>query len=119
MNWSEQSFTAYLKAVDDTLEAFYDVASDQDELEAIADAHQSELKALRMEGVLIERERAERFLFGWYRQLRDIWLAWPARISAQLAQDLGSDHQTIHRALEGRIRSLLAELADTEPTGIE
>jgi hypothetical protein len=39
MNWSEQSFTSYLNAVDETLEAYYGVTSDQDELEFIADAH--------------------------------------------------------------------------------
>jgi hypothetical protein len=37
MNWSGQSFVAYLKAVDDTLEAFYGAASDLDELETIAE----------------------------------------------------------------------------------
>jgi hypothetical protein len=40
MNWSEIPFIEYLKAVDDTLEAFYGNASDQDEFEAIAVAHQ-------------------------------------------------------------------------------
>ena len=40
MNWSEQPFIAYLKALDDTLEAFYGAASDQDELESIKQAHE-------------------------------------------------------------------------------
>lgn len=52
MNWSEQPFIAYLKAVDDTLDAFYGKASDQDEFEAIAEAHQQnippETEALRL-----------------------------------------------------------------------
>jgi len=52
MSWSEASFIQYLKAVDDTLEAFYGQASDQDELETIADAHQQnvppETTALRL-----------------------------------------------------------------------
>lgn len=40
MNWSEVPFIEYLKAVDDTLEAFYGRTSDPAEFEAIADAHQ-------------------------------------------------------------------------------
>ena len=52
MNWSEQSFIAYLKAVDDTLEAFYGKKSQPEEFEAIADAHQQnvspETVALRL-----------------------------------------------------------------------
>ncbi len=39
MNWSEQSFIAYLNAVDETLEAYYGVRSDQDELESLAQTH--------------------------------------------------------------------------------
>lgn len=52
MIWSEQPFIAYLKAVDDTLEAFYGTASDQDELEFIKQAHEEnvppETAALRL-----------------------------------------------------------------------
>lgn len=56
MNWAEWPFIEYLSAVDDTLEAYYGVKSDQDELETIARAHQQNcppdttafrLKALR------------------------------------------------------------------------
>ncbi len=43
MNWSEAPFIEYLKAVDDTLEAFYGKPSDQDEFNAIADAHQQNI----------------------------------------------------------------------------
>ena len=39
MNRLEQSFIHYLNAVDDTLEAYYGVKSDEDELEFIAQAH--------------------------------------------------------------------------------
>ncbi|WP_372846763.1 hypothetical protein [Pontiella sp.] len=52
MNWSEQPFVAYLKAVDDTLDAFYGSASDPDDFETLADAHQRnvppETAALRL-----------------------------------------------------------------------
>mgnify|MGYP006902110497 CR=1 FL=1 len=52
MNWPESPFIEYLKAVDDTLEVFYGKASDQDELEGIAEAHQRnippETAALRL-----------------------------------------------------------------------
>ena len=85
----------------------------------IADAHQSHLKAQRMEGKLTDREMAERFVFGWYRQLRDAWLAWPARISAVLAAEINGEYSVVHAALERHVHDLLSELADAEPTGIE
>ena len=43
MNWSEVSFIEYLKAVDDTLEAFYERTSIPEEFEAIAEAHQQNI----------------------------------------------------------------------------
>ncbi len=43
MNGPESSFINYLYAVDETLEAYYGVQSDQDELEFIAQAHSENL----------------------------------------------------------------------------
>ncbi len=43
MIWSEVPFIEYLKAVDDTLDAFYGKTSDPEEFEAIADAHQQNI----------------------------------------------------------------------------
>jgi hypothetical protein len=43
MNWSEVPFIEYLKAVDDTLEAFYGSGSDQDEFEQIKQAHEQNI----------------------------------------------------------------------------
>jgi hypothetical protein len=43
MNWSEQSFIVYLKAVDETLDAYYGMSSDQDELEFIKQAHEDNI----------------------------------------------------------------------------
>jgi hypothetical protein len=40
MNWSSQTFIRYLNAVDETLEAYYGVLSDQDDLEFIKQAHE-------------------------------------------------------------------------------
>jgi hypothetical protein len=40
MNWSDQTFIRYLSAVDDTLEAYYGVLSDQDDLKFIKQAHE-------------------------------------------------------------------------------
>ncbi|MCF7848540.1 MAG: hypothetical protein K9M45_06790 [Kiritimatiellales bacterium] len=39
MTWSELPFIKYVNAVDETLDAYYGVTSDQDELEFIAQAH--------------------------------------------------------------------------------
>jgi hypothetical protein len=53
MNWSEQPFIAYLKAVDDTLDAFYGRTSDPDDFDSLAEAHQQnvppETAALRLQ----------------------------------------------------------------------
>jgi len=43
MNWSEVPFIQYLKAVDDTLDAFYGQASGAEEFEAVAEAHQQNI----------------------------------------------------------------------------
>jgi len=43
MNWSEVPFIQYLKAVADTLDAFYGQASGAEEFEAVAEAHQQNI----------------------------------------------------------------------------
>jgi hypothetical protein len=45
MTWSEQTITRYIDAVDDIMEAYYGVRSDQDELEFIAAAHAERVAA--------------------------------------------------------------------------
>ena len=39
-NWTELPFIKYLNAVDETLEAYYGITSDQDELKFIAQSHE-------------------------------------------------------------------------------
>ena len=85
----------------------------------IADAHQSHLKAMRMEGALIERLAAERFVFAWYRQLRDTLVSWPARVSAVLASDLGIEQAALHAILESHVHDLCTDLAALEPEKLE
>ena len=69
----------------------------------IADAHQSHLKAMRMDGALIDRLAAERFVFAWDRQLRDTLVSWPARVSAVLASDLGVAGHQRRSVVSGRV----------------
>jgi hypothetical protein len=45
MNGSEQTIMRYIYAVDEIMEAYYGVTSDQDELEFIAVAHADNLPA--------------------------------------------------------------------------
>ena len=85
----------------------------------IADAHQSHLKAMRMDGALIDRIAAERFVFAWYRQLRDTLVSWPARVSAVLASDLGIEQADLHALLESHVHDLCTDLAAIEPERLE
>ena len=45
MTWPEQTIMRYIYAVDEIMEAYYGVTSDQDELEFIASAHADNLSA--------------------------------------------------------------------------
>ena len=45
MSGSEQTLSSYIHAVDEVMEAYYGVRSDQDELEAIAAAQAENLSA--------------------------------------------------------------------------
>jgi hypothetical protein len=51
-------------------------------------------------------------VFRLARQERDAWIAWPARIAATLAAELGVGTQQLQTHLERAVREHLAELAE-------
>ena len=54
-------------------------------------------------------------VFKLARAERDAWLNWPARISAQMAAELGVDPHALHVALDAAVREQLQDLGDVQP----
>lgn len=63
----------------------------------------------------VDRARAIAHVFHLARVERDAWLNWPARVSAQLASQLGTDGHALHVALEAAVRAHLLELGEIRP----
>ena len=83
---------------------------------AYEDAEMARLKRMQMEGVLIDREKAQQFIHGWMRQERDAWMAWPGRVASLLAADLDlEDVRAVTTVLERHVREHLQELSKSEP----
>jgi len=64
---------------------------------------------------LVDRAKAVAQVFKLARIERDAWLNWPARISGQMASQLGVDPHTMHVALEAAVREHLIELGELHP----
>ena len=64
---------------------------------------------------LVDRAKAVAHVFKLARIERDAWLNWPARISGQMASQLGIDPHTMHVALEAAVREHLIELGELRP----
>ncbi|MFN7610848.1 MAG: elements of external origin [bacterium] len=75
-------------------------------------AQTNRVRLQKLKGELIDRAKVMAHVFTLGRQERDAWLTWPARISAQMASDLGADPHTTHVTLEHYVRQHLAELAE-------
>ena len=76
---------------------------------------EAELRRLRLEerrGQLLDRHATLAKFFTVTRTLRDAWLAWPSRIGAELAADLGVEPARLMIALERYVRRQLTESAD-------
>ena len=79
------------------------------------DVEHARVKMDRLKGQLLDRDRVHQEVFAFFRMERDAWLAWPARVSANLATTLGVDHHTLHSALEELVNEHLRELSNSEP----
>lgn len=64
---------------------------------------------------LVDRAKAVAHVFKLARNERDAWLNWPARVSGQMASQLGVDPHTMHIAVEAAVREHLIELGELRP----
>jgi hypothetical protein len=81
----------------------------------VVKAQTNKLRLAQLKGDLVDRAQAIAQVFKLARSERDAWLNWPARVSAQLASQLGVDAHTLHVALEAAVREHLQELGDVRP----
>ena len=65
---------------------------------------------------LVDRAKAIAQAFKLARAERDAWLNWPARVSGQMASQLGVDTHAMHVALEAAVREHLIELGELRPS---
>lgn len=63
-------------------------------------------------GALVDRAAAERLFFEAARDLRDAWLAWPARVSVTMADELAIDARVLTTVLTRHVQQHLAELGE-------
>ena len=80
-------------------------------------AQERQLAIQKQKGALVDRARAEALVFRPARQERDVWVTWPARVSALMAAEVAAevekqfgtpvmiDAGTMKRVLEGHVRA--------------
>ncbi|WP_039758478.1 hypothetical protein [Bartonella queenslandensis] len=73
-------------------------------------AQTNRVRLQQLKNELIDRNEAIAHVFGLARQERDAWQTWPARISSQMATELGTDAHLLHVTLERYVREHLEEL---------
>lgn len=65
-------------------------------------------------GKLVDRDAAEALFFDTARDLRDAWLAWPARVAIIMADELKIDARTLTTVLTAHVYQHLAELGEPD-----
>jgi len=87
-------------------------------------AQERQLAIQKKKGALLDRARAEALVFRLARQERDVWVTWPARVSALMAAELAAEVERqsgkpvgieagiMQRVLETNVREQLEALAD-------
>ena len=77
-------------------------------------AQERRIRLQKLKGELIERARALSLVFRLAREVRDAWVNWPSRVSAQIAAELQVDEHVLHMTLERYVREHLDELGDAK-----
>lgn len=67
-------------------------------------------------GELVDRQMAERAYYDLGRQIRDAIQTWPAKVSAEMANELGVDPHKMQQVLDDYVYSFLNDLAHAEVT---
>ena len=73
------------------------------------------LKLSKEKGEVIDKAKAIATVFRLARTERDVWLNWPAQVSAKMASELKIDSHKLQIALDSYVRAHLNELADIKP----
>jgi hypothetical protein len=68
----------------------------------------------RERGEVVDRARAVAMVFDLARRERDAWIGWPARVSANMAAELGVDPHQLEQVLDWHLREHLATLAEVK-----
>jgi hypothetical protein len=87
-------------------------------------AQERQIAIQKKKGALVDRARAETLVFRLARQERDVWVTWPARVTALMTAQLAAEMENIagepvsigtallQRVLETHVREQLDALAD-------
>jgi biotin operon repressor len=75
-------------------------------------AQERKLRLDERRGQLVEKARALMLVHRMAKEERDAILAWPARIAAELAAELGVDAHRLQTLMDARLRQHLAERND-------
>lgn len=75
------------------------------------------LEYLTKQGILVERSAAEAAFFEEGRAFRDALIAWPARVSIEMADELKIDARELTQVLATYVNQLLTELG--EPSDLD
>ena len=78
-------------------------------------AQERKIRLRKLKGELVDRERATALFFALSRQDRDAWLAWPPRIAATMAAELGVDAHALQAHLDRHVREHLSGLSAVTP----
>ena len=91
-------------------------------------AQQRQLAIQKKKGTLVDRARAEALVLRLARQERDVWVTWPARVTALMAAQLAAEVEKqsgkpvmikaaiMQRVLEAQVHAQLEALADLRVT---
>ncbi|PRX29015.1 hypothetical protein SAMN05216257_10496 [Meinhardsimonia xiamenensis] len=71
-------------------------------------------KFRQQEGELVPREAAEKMVTALARRVRDALLAWPTRVSAEMAAELGVEARELEQVLERALWDFLAEQSEVK-----
>ena len=77
-----------------------------------AQLQKERLKRERRE--VIDRRKATAMVFDLARRERDAWISWPARVSANMAAEIGIDAHTLEQMLDRYLREHLATMAEVK-----
>lgn len=75
-------------------------------------AQTSKIKLQKLKNELVDRPKAEADVFALGRRERDAWINWPARVAANMANELGVDAHTLEVTLDKYLRVHLMDLAE-------